>query len=87
MAGDCYYPQSGTNDWVEVFETREEAESKVVKKQGPHDLFSKGPRKGQIKREGEWYYYIGERKYDWYEIVDLEEWIRRKEEEENPESL
>jgi hypothetical protein len=31
IAGDNYYPQLGTNDWVGCFETYEEAEAKVVK--------------------------------------------------------
>ncbi len=30
IAGDRYYPQAGTDDWVGCFETREEAEAQVV---------------------------------------------------------
>ena len=75
IAGYHYYPQSGTDDWVGCFETREEAEAKVVKTQ-EHELFSRGPRKGQIKSTSE-YYSVDGNKRDWYEVVDLMEWMNR----------
>lgn len=75
IAGACYYPQSGTNDWVGCFNTYEEAKSKVLVKE-THEYFSKGPRKGQIK-ETRKHYEIDGREVDWYEIVDLEEWMNK----------
>jgi hypothetical protein len=75
IAGDNYYPQSATSDWVGCFETYEEAEAKVVKTQ-EHELFSRGPRKGQIKSTSE-YYSVNGRNCDWYEIIDLMEWMNK----------
>ena len=71
-AGDSYYPQSGDGDWVDMFETREEAEAQVITKQ-EHEYFSRGPRKGQIK-ESHTIRYIKDRRIDWYEVIDLETW-------------
>lgn len=31
IAGDAYYPQSGTQDWIKTFVSEEEAESYVTK--------------------------------------------------------
>ena len=31
IAGDQYYPESGSGNWIDAYETREEAESKVNK--------------------------------------------------------
>lgn len=75
IAGDGYYPQSGTNDWVGCFENREQAEARVIKTQ-QHELFSRGPRKGQIKSTSEYYSVDGNQR-DWYEIVDLMEWMNK----------
>lgn len=73
-AGDYYYPQSGTEDWVGIFATYEEA-SALISKTVEYDYFIQGPRKGQIKpgskRE---LYKVGDRDVGWYEIVDLELW-------------
>jgi len=54
IAGDNYYPCSGTLDWVDCYETEEEAEEKW------EEITSKTK-------------YM----YDWYEIVDLREWMNR----------
>lgn len=62
MAGVAYYPEQGTGDWIDTYETYEEARSHVT-------------------TSGESYYLIGCKRYkedvllDWYEIVDLEEWM------------
>lgn len=54
LAGDNYYPQSGTEDWIGIFETKEEAENRY--KEFVKEQFSQNDL--------------------WYEIVDLEEWIK-----------
>ena len=72
-AGDSYYPQSGDMDWVGIFETREEAEALISTKQ-EHEYFSRGPRKGQIK-QSRTITSIHGKKVDWYEIIDLENWL------------
>lgn len=74
IAGWCYYPQSGTDDWVGCFATKEEAEQQITRKT-EHEYFSRGPRKGQIKSSSSSYYLNGNQ-IDWYEVVDLEEWIK-----------
>lgn len=48
IAGDNYYPRSGTREWIGCFETEEEAE----------------------KAYRECYTYC-----DWYQIIDLGDWI------------
>lgn len=74
-AGDGYYPQAGSDDWVDMFDTREEAE-RLIRIEQEHDYFSKGPRKGQI-RETRQVYFVNDKRVDWYEIIDLENWSRR----------
>lgn len=74
LAGYYYYPQSGTDDWVGTYQTREEAEQ-LVSKEVEHDYFSRGPRKGQVKETRERYKVNG-RVVDWYEIVDLDGWTK-----------
>jgi hypothetical protein len=78
IAGESYYPQAGTEDWIACFETRELAESQV-EKTVRHKYFSRGPRKGEIKPGTEENFYkIGDSEYNWYEIVDLTEWMDKK---------
>lgn len=63
IAGENYYPSSGTDDWIGTFETLEEAQNKVypgISRIVPKDVFI-----------------INGCEYDWYEIVDLREWINR----------
>lgn len=60
MAGDNYYPQSGTDDWIGLFDSREEARSKV--------------KEITDAKNKVYAYRIGDIKYDWYEIVDLYTW-------------
>ncbi len=77
LAGHCYYPDYGTGDWRGSFTTKEDAEKAVEKIQDNLETFSKGPRKGQVKpnQKVTHSYKINERIYDWYEIVDLIEWL------------
>ena len=65
-----------TENWIGCFSTFEEAESAVSKTQN-HELFLKGPRKGQIKSTSETYKING-RNYDWYEVVNLMDWISKE---------
>jgi hypothetical protein len=53
IAGDDYYPSSETGDWIDCYETEEEAIKKWV----------------EISK--------AKYRYDWYEIVDLRDWINR----------
>jgi len=65
IAGEQYYPESGTGDWVACFETYEEAKEEVVKVTVPRYRSSKMDDK----------YCIRGANYDWYNIVDLREWM------------
>jgi hypothetical protein len=71
-AGYQYYPQSGDNDWVGMFDTAEEAE-RLIQRETVHEYFSRGPRKGQVKSYKE-VLKILDREIDWYEIIDLQNW-------------
>ena len=58
IAGQGYYPESGTDDWIKTYETKEEI-LKII----TVDQFTRGK------------YTIYNCEYDWYEIVDLRNWI------------
>jgi len=60
IAGDNYYPSGDTGDWIECYQTYEEALNTIT------EIPKKWPN-GQYK--------INDRIYDWYYIVDLKEWI------------
>lgn len=62
IAGNDFAPQKGTKDWIDAFETFEEAKSKVNIALGFNckDIIA-----------------INGNQYDWYEIVDLREWIEK----------
>jgi len=62
IAGDKYYPANGTYDWIDRFETYEEAESKVKK-------ISTRTKKTHYVN-----YKVDGRPVDWYQIVNLETW-------------
>lgn len=63
IAGDQYYPSGSTDDWIDTFETFEEAKS-MVTIAWSYDLNKN-------------IFYINDLKYDWYEIVNLREWIEK----------
>jgi hypothetical protein len=70
IAGDQYYPFSGTGDWKGCYETYEEAKEEVI---------AVTVAKYQSKRFGDEViskYSIRGADYDWYEIVDLRDWMR-----------
>lgn len=77
IAGDGYYPSPGTGDWIECYETYGEAEDRIKKEQF-YQYYTRGKNKGQIKSTHESYVLkdgpYGDRKIDWYEIVDLRDW-------------
>ena len=75
-AGDNYYPSAGVDDWIGIFETREQAEALVTTKQ-QHEYYTKGPRKGQI-RETHTINFVNGKQVDWYEIIDLQNWQASK---------
>ena len=77
IAHQHYYPQSGTDDWIDTFSTREEAQSEVVVEK-TYEYFSRGPNKGKPKPGSEREITtIRGCQYDWYEIVDLKVWMNR----------
>ncbi len=66
LAGEDYYPGGKTDDWIGCFATREEAESVVIKEPWEYN----GKTHYHLKINGVDY-------VDWYEIVDLEEWMNK----------
>ena len=64
LAGVSYYPGIKTDDWIGCFATREEAENAVIKKE-------------PWKYKGETLKINGRGYIDWYEIVDLDEWMNK----------
>ena len=75
IAGAGYYPDRGTGDWIGCFNTYEEAQAQV-KIEEVHDYYLKGPRMGEIK-ETHKRCIINGHEHDWYDIVDLEEWMNK----------
>lgn len=74
IAGYNYYPQGGTDDWIATFDTYKDAQKEVV--EIPiHTYFTKGKNKGEVKSTY-FQYQINDKKYDWYKIIDLMDWIR-----------
>lgn len=74
-AGHNYYPQAATEDWIGCFSSREEALSKVATIEHKR-VVTKGKNKGQEEITGQ-SYRIGESIFDWFEIIDLREWMER----------
>jgi hypothetical protein len=72
IAGDDYYPRGDTGDWIGCFATREEAENAIIKE--PYD----GKLPWEHENKTYYRYKINGRDHiDWYEIVDLEEWMNK----------
>jgi hypothetical protein len=61
-AGDYHYPMSGDEDWIQTYPSREAAEKEVRRV------------RSRISRT---IYLINKQKYDWYEVIDLRDWIWR----------
>ena len=66
IAGDHYYPNSGTGDWHKCFSTEEEAQAVVT--------IEKYRTYGKKCEE----YHIDGEAYAWYEIVNLQDWINNE---------
>lgn len=75
IAGSYHYPQSYTDDWIGCFATREEAEAQI-KFEETYEYYSKGTRKGEIKETYK-KIFVNAQERDWYDIVDLEEWMNK----------
>ena len=63
IAGHDYYPGAGTSNWVDSYDSYEEALN-MVETMGENNYGRCG-------------YTIGDMPCDWYEIVDLNEWSPR----------
>lgn len=64
IAGFGYYPEAGTRDWRGCYASYEETQAKI--KEEPHELRARTRS-----------YIIDGTRYDWYEIVDLREWMNK----------
>ena len=73
LAGDKYYPQPCTDDWLGCFQTEQEARDQVKEVENKRTI-TRGKRKGEEEVVSV-SYQIGDSKYDWFEIVDLRKWI------------
>ena len=74
IAGYGYYPGAGTEDWQDRFETYEEAARQIETIQHYREI-TKGKRKGEREETYKRYIYNGN-KFDWYQIVNIEEWSK-----------
>ena len=73
IAGNSYYPQVGTDNWIGCFETFEEANSKASIIEHKR-VITRGKNKGQEEITGK-SYRIGESIFDWFDVVDLRKWM------------
>ncbi len=69
IAGYQYYPAPGTDDWIGCFSTKEDAEEEVIEVVVPK-YRNKKFGDGMVTK-----WSIRDMEYDWYEIVDLREWM------------
>lgn len=76
IAGDTYYPEAYTGDWIGCFPTFDEARAQVTDVVHTQ-IITKGANKGQAQVTHTSYSIKGA-KYDWFEIVDLREWVGGK---------
>ena len=68
IAGYAFYPETGTGDWIECFETYGEVINEV------HTVVVPKYRSKKFGDEMVSKYRIKGHDYDWYEIVDLNDW-------------
>ena len=73
IAGDCYYPQADTGDWIGCFPTFDAARAQVTDVVHKRTI-TKGVKKGQ-QEVTHTSHSINGREYDWFDIVDLREWV------------
>lgn len=76
MAGANYYPEGGVSDWIDCYETAEEARAQITRIDDRQTITS-GKNKGQDVLSH--HYEIAGRTgiYDWYEIEDLRSWMNK----------
>lgn len=81
MAGSEFYPNAGDGDWIDTFETAEDAMAEV-KIRGTGQSVSEiefYPSRRSLSQQT---FIIGRRRnYEWYQIVDLREWMGTREQE------
>lgn len=75
IAGCNYYPEAYTGDWKGCFATREEAESHITVEETPI-LYTSGKKINQVKEIHKSFLLDGH-PVDWYDIVNLEEWMNK----------
>lgn len=73
IAGDCYYPQADTGDWIGCFPTFDAARAQVTNIDHKRTI-TKGAKKGQ-EEVTHTSHSINGREYDWFDIVDLRDWV------------
>lgn len=74
MAGDNQYPEAYTGDWAGCFSTFDEAKSKVSFVEHKRKiLFGVLKGKKEITHSS---YQINGKNFDWYDIIDLQDWIK-----------
>jgi len=76
IAGDNYYPEAYTGNWIGCFSTYEEAATKVTLVEHKR-IITHGKRKGQEEITGKSHQIDG-RDYDWWDIFDLREWTEKE---------
>jgi hypothetical protein len=76
IAGDNYYPEAYTGNWIGCFSTYEEAATKVTLVEHKR-IITHGKRKGQEEITGRSHQIDG-RDYDWWDIFDLREWTEKE---------
>lgn len=77
-AGAGYYPEGGAGDWINTFETKEQAES-CIKHIQKNILYQTGKNKGKVKRTYSTYQYFKDGHWydcDWFQIIDLRKWVQ-----------
>ena len=73
IAGDNHYPEAYTGDWIGCFPTFDEAKAQMTNIEHKRTI-TKGAKKGQ-QEVTHTSHSINGREYDWFDIVDLREWV------------
>ena len=75
IAGDSYYPEARTGNWIACYDSESEAQAQVSLIEHKRTI-TKGHRKGQ-EETTHTSFAINGIDYDWYDIVDLRDWINK----------
>jgi hypothetical protein len=73
IAGDNFYPEADTRDWIGCFPTFDAARAQVTNIDHKRTI-TKGAKKGQ-EEVTHTSHSINGREYDWFDIVDLRDWV------------